>query len=155
MICRSALPVLIILALASCSSSYEILAKVSDGKITFVPAKHDIWGDPECVRTIIVTARDGPPAQAAPGDDAADVARGVYWESYFGSSSCENRFPLIYGAPLRGKPPVLELRDAHVSAKPLRAGVVYDVEAESPGSAYGTGAFMITPKGTITNLGRH
>ena len=152
MIIRSALVTFLAIFLGGCSSEYEIRATVIGGKIAFVPASTSIRGNHNCDRTVIVETKDGQPERPAPGDDVANVARGVYWERHFGSGSCENPYPLLYVTELRGEPPSPPLRRVHVSAKPLRAGVVYEVSALSPGSAYGGGQFMITEQGTVRNL---
>ena len=144
----------LIAAVSGCSSVYDIRATVIDGTLAFVADTY--WfGNPDCVRSITVEAVDGPPAAPGPGDDASAVQRGVYWQQIFASPSCENPFPVKYGARLSG--PLFVFSDGEtksVQAKPLMRGVTYEVAAESSGSAYGGGRFRITEDGKVINLPR-
>lgn len=140
------------LALGSCSSVYDITAKIVDGQVAFF-ADTDFFGNPDCIRSIAVEAVDGPPATASPGDDEASVQRGVYWQKTFASPSCENPFPVRYGAELTGPPFIYaDGKGKSVEPKPLLRGVTYDVSAESSGSAYGGGRFRISKDGQVQNL---
>ncbi len=140
------------LALGSCSSVYDITAKVADGQVAFF-ADTDFFGNPDCIRSIAVEAVDGPPATASPGDDEASVRRGVYWQKTFASPSCENPFPVRYGADLTGPPFIYaDGKGKSVEPKPLLRGVTYNVSAESSGSAYGGGRFRISKDGQVQNL---
>ena len=139
-------------SLGSCSSVYDITAKIIDGKVAFF-ANTDFFGNPDCVRSIAVEATDGPPAKAGPGDDEASVQRGVYWLKTFASPSCENTFPVRYGAELTGPPFIYaDGKGKSVEPKPLLRGVTYNVSAESSGSAYGGGRFRISKDGQVQNL---
>lgn len=138
-------------ALGSCSSGYFIRAVVVDGQIAFVPTDTDIWGEPDCIYSIDVSTKDGPPATAQEGDNAGMVTNGMYWNQSFAVTSCENPFPVIYGSRLKG-PPFREVEEYRVEAKPLRIDVVYQVSTASNGSAYGYGKFMITDDRKIVNL---
>ncbi|WP_207080996.1 hypothetical protein [Novosphingobium sp. KA1] len=137
-----------------CSSTYDIQAKMVDGKVTFVPDT-GIFGGPDCIGSITVETEDGPPAAATPGDDLDAISRGTYWEETFASPSCENLFPITYGAKLVG-PPFIYDDDTikSVKPKPLLKGVIYTVSARSSGSAYGGGKFRLTNEGRIENLQR-
>lgn len=139
-------------SLGSCSSVYDITAKIVDGQVAFF-ADTDFFGNPDCIRSIAVEAVDGPPATASSGDDEASVQRGVYWQKTFASPSCENPFPVRYGAELTGPPFIYaDGKAKSVEPKPLLRGVTYNVSAESSGSAYGGGRFRIEDNGKIQNL---
>ena len=138
--------------LSGCSSTYHMRATVIQGSVVFV-ADSDFFGNPDCIGSIEVRTDDGPPATAIPGDDVGAVRVGVYWEETFASPSCENPFPVKYGAKLSGPPFVYSDGEAKsVAAKPLMKGVTYTVEARSSGSAYGGGKFEITKDGKVINL---
>lgn len=140
------------LALGSCSSVYDITAKIVDGQVAFF-ADTDFFGTPDCIRSIAVEATDGPPAKAGLGDDEASIQRGVYWRKTFASPSCENPFPVRYGAELTGSPFIYaDGKGKSVEPKPLLRGVTYNVSAESSGSAYGGGRFRISKDGQVQNL---
>ena len=141
----------LILALSGCSSIYEVRAVIVDGKVAFVPAQTDIWGEPDCIYNIYVSAEEGPPETPQAGDSVGMVENGVYWHEGFAVTSCENPFPIVYGDPLKG-PPFREGDGDRVKAKPLRVSVVYEVTTASQGSAYGGGKFMITNQRKIVNL---
>jgi hypothetical protein len=151
MILRTVVAVSLILTLTGCSSVYDIRAVVLGGRLAFVPAETDLWGEPDCIYSITVAAINGPPATPASGDRAGMVANGVYCYKVFDVSSCENPFPVFYGTELTG-PPFREVDEYPVAAKPLRIGVVYEVAAGSQGSAYGGGKFMITDERKVVNL---
>lgn len=109
-------------ALAGCSSLYDIHAVVIAGKLAFVPAETNVWGEPDCIYSISVSAVSGPAAIPTKADDARMVANGVYWNKTIAVTSfCENPFPVLYGAKLKG-PPSREDQEYNVEAKPLRIG---------------------------------
>lgn len=142
------------LALGSCSSVYDITAKIVDGQVVFF-ADTDLFGNPDCIRAIAVEATDGPPANAGPGDDESSVQRGVYWQMTFASPSCENPFPVRYGVKLTGPPFIYaDGKAISVEPKPLLRGITYNVSAQSSGSAYGGGRFRINNDGQVQNLPR-
>jgi hypothetical protein len=87
----------------------------------------------------------------SPGDDRGLVESGVYWSKHTDVSACPNRFPILYGQPLEGKP----FLPPGVQAKPLKVGIVYSVETSGSGSGYGSGRFRIRPDHTVENLPRH
>ena len=139
---------------SACSSEYDIRTTTFEGTLAFV-ADTNFFGNPDCIRGITVEAEDGPSATPSPGDDLNAVQRGVYWQHTFASPSCENPFPVRYGAKLLG--PLFAYSDGKtksVQAKPLLRGVTYSVSAESSGSAYGGGRFRITDDGKVINLPR-
>ncbi len=139
------------LALSGCSSTYDLRAVVLDGKVAFVPTETDIWGEPDCIYSISVSAVDGPPAMPGDGDSIGMVEHGVYWNESFAVTSCDNPFPVVYCETLGG-PPFRENYEYVVKPKPLRIGVVYEVTTASNGSAYGGGTFMITEQRRVVNL---
>jgi hypothetical protein len=143
------------LILGGCSSSYDLRATIIDGKIAFVSEGKDFWGNPEpdCFYSISVQIVDGPPATPAPGESVGTVRNGTYWNRTFAVTSCDNPFPVTYGAELQG-PPFRENYQYEVDAKPLLKGFTYEVSASSKGSAYGARRFMLTKQGTIKNLPR-
>lgn len=139
---------------SGCSSVYDIRATIIDGTLGFV-ADTNLFGHPDCIRGITIETEDGPAATPIPGDNVSAVRRGVYWEQTFSSPSCENPFPIKYGANMSG--PFFVYSDGKtksVAAKPLVRGVVYAVTAVSRGSAYGGGKFRITDDGKVINLPR-
>ncbi|MDB5703225.1 MAG: hypothetical protein JWN66_341 [Sphingomonas bacterium] len=140
---------LVMLTLGSCSYAYDLKVVAIDGHVAFVvdPSSR---GQPDCIRSIHVSADDGEPkATAAPGDDEALVRNGsVYWWEFMEIGSCQNPFPVIYGVPLKGK---RSAAVGYVAAKRLKVGVVYEVGAESSGSGYGSGWFKIQRNGQIEN----
>jgi hypothetical protein len=95
------------------------------------------------------------------------VHDGVFWEEAFDMMGCENPFPVLYGAALKGKPfqwyregaptsaaerAFVQKMRSGVGAKPLRTGVVYQVHSRSRGSGSGSGRFHILADGSIENL---
>ncbi len=140
-------------ALNGCSSVYDLRAVAIDGKLAFVAAETVIWSEPDCIYSVSVTAVDGPPALATKTDDARGVANGIYWNKTFEVTSCDNPFPLFYGAKLKG-PPFYDDQAYNVEAKRLRVGVVYEITTSSKGSADGGGKFVITNERKIVNLPR-
>ena len=148
---RTVAAVFLTFALSGCSSVYDLRAVVIDGKVAFEPTDTDIWGKPDCIYAIWVSAVDGPPATPEEGDSIGMVEHGTYWHTGFAVTSCENPFPIIYGERLKG-PPTQKNDGYVVKAKPLRIGVVYEVTTASDGSASGGGKFMITEQRTVVNL---
>jgi hypothetical protein len=153
-IIRSLVGVTAVLALGSCSYAYELIAVAIGGKLACVvdPASGH---KPNCIRSITVAIEDdGPRAAPAPGDDVDSVLKaGNYWEQTFEVRSCPNPFPILYGAPLQGTPFIYDNgKPSSVSAKPLRADFVYEVNTSSIGSGYGSGWFRINTNGRIENL---
>ncbi|MET4132550.1 hypothetical protein ABIE62_001685 [Porphyrobacter sp. MBR-155] len=151
MLYRTTAALILILALSGCSSVYDVRAVVIDGKVAFVPTDTDIWGEPDCIYSISVSAADGPSTNPEEGDSLGMVENGMYWHESFAVTSCENPFPVVYGEPLKG-PPFRENDEYAVKAKPLRVGVVYEVTTVSEGSASGVGKFMVTEQRRVVNL---
>ncbi|MCJ2182050.1 hypothetical protein MTR62_04935 [Novosphingobium sp. 1949] len=152
---RLVLAALVMSALGSCSFVYDLRAVVQDGHLAFVP--EGSWlTRPDCLYAISVEAVDRAVARAEPGDDAADVARGVFWAQFMESQPCRTGFPVRYGQALEGKPFVFDggPGSARVAAKPLQPGVLYYVFALSPGSGSGGGYFRLDGRGGVENVPR-
>lgn len=124
-----------------------------NGEVAFIPEDDDMWGNPnpDCFYSISVSIVDGPSAVPEVGDRAGMVENGVYWRKSFAVTSCENAFPVTYGAKLQG-PPFRENNQYEVEAKPLLPGFTYQVSAASEGSAYGGGKFRLNEQGAVENL---
>ncbi len=153
MLLRTLIALPLIAALAGCSSAYDVRAVVIGGKLAFVPAKTGISGEPDCIYSVSVSTVDRSGAAATKADDAPTVLNGIYWDMTFAVTSCENPFPVFYGAKLKG-PPFGDVEGYKVEAKPLRIGAVYQVSTASEGSAYGGGEFLITEERKVVNLPR-
>lgn len=116
-----------------------------------MPADTGVWGEPECIYAIYVSAVEGPFEAPEAGDSVRMVENGLYWHESFDDTSCDNPFPIIYGEPLEG-PPVGQGDKHRVKPKPLRTGIVYEVTTASRGDGYGGGKFLITHERKIVNL---
>ena len=144
---RASVSVLCILGLSGCSYSYDVRASVTDGRLAF--DANPQWGA-DCVRHVAVTAEEG-------------ETRTVWEQSISHDDRCENKFPIAYGAPLRGHLHVYDsggVPDAmvgkpapSVAAKRLRAGVIYTVSTTTGATGYGCGRFRIGSDGRVENLG--
>lgn len=131
----------LVILLSGCSYSYDVIAKVIDGRLAFA-SKDD---DYTCIANIFVTAEDGVRAVPAPSDQRGLVLNGgAFWWTDAPVARCTTKLPVFYGsvAPSVGH---------YVSPKPLRIGVMYAVNTEG-GGAYGHGCFRITPTRRIQNL---
>ena len=148
---RTAAPILCMLALSGCSYSYDLQAKVSDGRLMF--DANPQWGA-DCVRRVEVTAEK----------DEGSAGAGVFWEqSISHDDACENRFPIAYGEPLRGRPHVYDSGGvpddmvgtpaSSVASKKLRIGVIYTVSTTTGATGYGCGRFRIGSNRQVQNLG--
>ena len=144
---RSAVPILCILSQSGCSYSYDVSAKVSNGRLVF--DANPQWGG-DCVRRVEVSSEEG--------------GAGTVWEQSISfDDGCKNKFPIAYGKPLRGHPQVYDsggVPDAmvgtsapSVAAKKLRAGVIYTVSTGTGATGYGCGRFRIGSDGRVENLG--
>ncbi len=125
------------LVLGSCSSAYDIRAVSIDGHLAFEPLETDVWGNPDCVKWIEVTAIDGP----LEGDGR------IVWTRGRSNGPCELDFPIAYGGHADDDPSATSY-----GPKPLVRGLTYEVVALSPGSAYGGGRFRMTEEGEVENL---
>lgn len=144
---RTAIPILCVLTLPGCSYSYDVQAKVSDGRL--VLDANPQWGA-DCVRHVEVRSED-------------DSAGTVWQQSISNDDRCENRFPIPYGVPLRGRPHVYDsggvpdamvrTRAPAVAAERLRVGVTYAVSTTTGATGYGCGRFRIGADRGVENLG--
>ena len=148
---RTAAPILCMLALSGCSYSYEVQARVLDGRLMF--DANPQWGA-DCVRRVEVRAER----------DEGSAGEEVVWEwSISHDDACENRFPIAYGERLRGRPHVYDSGGVpnemvgtparSVAAKKLRTGVIYTVSTTTGATGYGCGRFRIGPNRQVQNLG--
>lgn len=144
---RAVVPILCILALSGCSYSYDVQAGVSDGRLTF--DANPQWGA-DCIRRVEVRLEE-------------DGEETVWEQSISHDDDCENRFPINYGEPLRGRPHIYDsggVPDAmngtpapSVAAEKLRVGVIYKVSTTTGATGYGCGRFRIELNGQVQNLG--
>jgi hypothetical protein len=140
---------LIICLLGACSDDYGLRAVSREGRIAFV--RDEPWiGKPDCIHAIEVRADNGRPATTPQrGDDEVLVrSRGVYWSAAPDEGACRNRFPIAYGERLGTRLPAFF---PFVAAKPLKAGVVYEVWVSNKNSGSGRGWFRILPNGQLEN----
>ena len=112
-----------------------------DGRLAFQPTGTDIWGDPDCVRTIDVMALDA----------ESQGAERWQWKQGSISGPCRNPFPIIYGATFVAVAGGTDSMEP-VPAKPLMPNITYEVSILSPGSAYGGGRFRLDGQGQVENL---
>lgn len=144
-----------VLTLAGCSYPYDLQAVVIHGRLAFIVdpgSQHK----PNCFRSIHIETDEEARAAPTTGDDRKLIANGVFWWRDFAVDGCPNRFPILYGQPLSGKPFAYQDSTASaVQAKPLRIGVVYEVDTASSGSAYGSARFRIRADHTVENLPAH
>src|SRR3954452_11652815 len=133
--------VLLATSLSGCSYGYEVLAIALNGGLAFVVSpKSD--SHPSCVRSIGVMVADRRANSRVDYD--------TYWfESVAYNDACANRYPLTYGASLKGQ----HQQDGIVKAKALRREVVYDILTTTGTGGYGGGRFIIHANGHIENLG--
>lgn len=141
-----------LLMLGGCSYTYDILATMIDGRLTFVVDPSSRSKPSSCLTTIIVSAQDRQSrVKAAPSDNAQLASAGVVWWNSVGYD-CETRFPVAYGVPLAGEPRTPEQAGREVAAKQLTAGVIYEVSATAGATGYGGGRFRLTAEGEVENL---
>lgn len=87
----------------------------------------------------------------------------VWEQSISNDDGCENKFPITYGKPLRGRrhvyssggvPDVMIGTPAHsVRAKRLGAGAIYTVSTTTGATGYGCDRFRIKADLQVENLG--
>lgn len=135
MLRRIVFAMLLALTLSSCSYGYDLLAVVRNGRVVFIvdPASAQ---QPSCLRRVEVTAED----------DERDT---LWLESVSYDDDCANKFPLPYGATIKGQ----HQQDSRlVMAKPLRRGTIYNVSTTTGATGYGGGRFVVHADGRIENL---
>ncbi|KKC27017.1 hypothetical protein [Sphingomonas sp. SRS2] len=150
MIWRKAIAVLLPIVLSGCSYSYDLLAVVWDGHLTFVVDPTSAQR-PSCLRYVDVTAdiavtgSDGKRYDPAPGTHTA------WLENIDYDDDCLNKFPLMYGSRLKGRH---RPEGPLIVAMPLRRGVVYGITTTTGATGYGGGRFVIHADGRVENLRR-
>lgn len=137
-------------ALTGCSYTYDILAVVIDGHLSFVVDPKSAQ-EVSCLNQIDVIADDDVHAQPEAGDDLSRIEYGTFWHQRL-VYDCVDQFPVRYGQPFKGKPNPLSQGPDNVAAKPLRIGVVYEVTTVTGATGYGSGAFKILPDRRVVNV---
>lgn len=137
-----------LLGLSGCSYGFDVRAVMIEGRLAFV-ADGATRGQAKCVSHIQVLPEDYPAGRDGESTEAW-AERAYAWNDY-GGYDCDDRFPIFYGAPLKGQD---EARWRDVVAKPLRVGVTYDVSAVAGATGYGGGQFRLLPDGGVENLRR-
>lgn len=137
------------LFLSSCSYVYGISALMIDGNLAFIVDKNS-KSKPLCVSQIEVRAQNGKKPKASSGDDIERIEYGTFWyESIRNEDRCANKFPVAYGAPMKGR----KLPDrGFVVAKRLIPDTAYEVSATTGTTGYGGGAFKITNSNQVINI---
>lgn len=149
-----ALVIACVLLLGGCSYAFDVLARMIDGRLTFVADPKSRSKPSSCLTTITVMAQDRQGrAEAEPSDNAQMVNAGVVWWNSVGYD-CKTHFPVVYGVPLAGDPNISAQAEREVVAKQLIPGVVYEVTAVSGATGYGGGRFRLTAGGEVENLPR-
>lgn len=149
---RAAGVLLSLLTLTGCSYPYDLRAIVLNGRLGFIVDPNSEH-KPGCIRSIHVQTDERARARPAIGDDKQLVSNGVFWWKDYAVDACPNPFPILYGQPLAGRPFTYRNGSASgVEAKPLRIGVIYEVDTTSSGSGFGEGRFRIRADHTIENL---
>jgi hypothetical protein len=150
---RTLFALLCLFWLGGCSYNYDLLAVVIHGRLAFIVDPQSKRGA-TCITSIHVQTNDVARARPAVADNKNLVANGFFWWRDYDVADCPNRFPILYGQPLVGKPFVYSSgRSDGVEAKPLKVGVIYEVSTAS-GSGYGGGRFRILPDRRVENLPR-
>ena len=137
-------------SLSSCSYTYDIKAVVIGGRLAFIVDPNSRQSA-SCINQIDVIATGDARARPALGDDVSRVRYGTYWHERL-DNDCVDEFPILYGQRFKGKPMPLGQAAETVAAKPLRAGVIYEVATTTGNGGYGGGAFKIMPDRTVVNV---
>lgn len=142
-------------ALSGCSYTYDLRAVKIGGRIAFIVDPRS-QRSADCIRSIHVQTARNEKAMASAGadDDPGLVRNGVFWYKDYAVDDCLNAFPIFYGQKLKGEPfKYSEPTAKGVEAKPLKVGVIYEVETAGSGG-YGGGRFRIREDGRVENLPR-
>ncbi len=140
-----------IFAASGCARHFDVLAANVGDRLVFAPRAGPIHL-PYCIHSIGIAAETPPSlARAAANDDRALIGEGVFWANTVELADCpKNRFPINYGAALKGTP-FKATNGAGVEAKGLLPGVIYEIDTAGNGKV-GEGRFRITAGGTVENL---
>ena len=130
---RTVALILLTMSLGGCSYGYELEAVLLNGQVAFIvdPNSRSI---PSCFRHIEVSVVGGRNSQWRDSVDYEDA--------------CANKFPITYGARLKGRP---QTDWPTIYAKPLQRGVFYEVITTTGATGYGGGRFSLDESGRITN----
>lgn len=140
-----------VLLLSGCSYTFDILATMVDGRLTFIVDPQSARKPSSCLTNISVTVDDRPSLPTTQSDDEAQAfEQGYAWWNAVGYE-CGTRFPITYGVPLVGEPRS-EFADIEVAARPLEPGVIYRVNATSGSTGYGEGRFKLSASGGVENV---
>ena len=132
--------------LGGCSYAYDLLAVMKNGRVEFIVDPQSM-SSATFYREVEVESDDRTHDPPAPGDDKERVDYGTSWfESVGYDDNYLNKFPIVYGAKLRGKH---QTERGLVSPKPLRPEVIYHVSTTSMGSGYGEASFVIHSDGRV------
>jgi hypothetical protein len=143
--------VVCLLMLGGCSYSYDILAKMIDGRLTFVVSPNSFRKPASCLTMVMVAQDPQSDGQTGPNGEGEVGHEGIVWWDEVGRE-CSTRFPVTYGVRLAGSPRSLEAAARQIDAKPLRPGIIYEVHITSGSTGYGVGRFRLVPNGGVENI---
>lgn len=120
--------------LSGCSYEYGVVAMLENGQIIFgVDPRSN--SNPSCLRRIEVIAED---------------ERESAWRASVSyDDDCANKFPIKYGSSFHGQP---QPEWPTITAKPIRPGIIYEVNTTTGATGYGWGRFTIKTDGQLVNL---
>lgn len=134
MVRRALLLLWSIIILSGCSYGYDVVATLENGQITFrIDPRSN--SKPSCLRQIEVTAED--------------ERESVWLASVSYDDGCANKFPIKYGSSFEGQP---QPEWQTIRAKPIRPGIIYEVNTTTGATGYGRGRFTIKTDGQLVNL---
>lgn len=133
--------------LSGCSYDYHVLAKSEGGRVVFLVDSNS-RRTPDCIRRIAIGSSDPRVLTAGP-DGSQDRYSWIWRDSVDYKDACRNRFPVTYGHIFEGKK--LD-DDPPVAAQKLIPGVVYEIDATTRATGYGSGKFLIHPNGEVENV---
>lgn len=129
--------ILLAASLGGCSYEYQLEAVLLNEQVIFIvdPSSRSV---PSCFRQVEVSGLSG---RISEWRDSVDY-----------KDACSNKFPIVYGAKLNGRP---QADWPTINAKPLQRGVVYEVNTTTGATGYGVGRFSIDENGRIINVKVH
>ena len=137
--------------LGGCSYSYDILAKMIDGRLTFVVSPYSFRKPASCLTRVMVAQDPQSDGQTGPNGEGEVAHEGIVWWDEVGRE-CSTRFPVTYGVGLVGSPRSPEEEARQIEAKPLTPGIIYEVHITSGSTGYGVGRFRLGASGGVENL---